>query len=155
MPHDKLAVPEKNHQSVIIRAVSSYPAPHVRRMIRQAASDRQYPFQELRRNPLRFDMRSPTRNWAGADVDRQRSLQSVSSQECCRVFLPRPEANGKVVLDLLDLTYGLWLGRIAPHALNGSIHAFRNRQKFSRGNFLHAVSAERCRTQPSAGSTSS
>jgi hypothetical protein len=53
------------------------------------------------------------------------------------VFLPRPEANGKITLDFLDLAYGLRSGRVAPHALNESIHAFRNRQKFSRT--LHAV----------------
>jgi hypothetical protein len=42
---------------------------------------------------------------------------------------------------------------IVTHGIPG--HAFGNEQKFSRGNFLHAVCAERCRTQPSAGSTSS
>ena len=53
------------------------------------------------------------------------------------MFLPRPEANGKITLDFLDLTYGLCSGRIAPHALNQLAHAFRDRQKFGE-DFFHA-----------------
>jgi hypothetical protein len=140
LPHDQLAMPEKKHQTVFIRAVGSYSATYVRRMIRQAASDRQDTFQKLWRNLLGLDIRSPIHDCgrADADVNRRRPLQSVSSQEGCRVFLTRPKANGKVALNLLDLTYGLGPSRIAPHALNGLVHAFRNKQKLRRGNFLHA-----------------
>jgi hypothetical protein len=59
LPHDKLAVPQKKQQGVIVPAVMHSGATYVRRMIRQAASDRQYPFQKLWRNPQRFDRRSP------------------------------------------------------------------------------------------------
>jgi hypothetical protein len=134
LPHDKLVSPETEHQGIIVRAVTSYSATYVRRMIRQPASDRQYPLQKLRRNPLRFNG-SPLHpcGRAGAEVDRKLPLQSVSAQEGCRVFFPRSEANGKVApFFSLDLTYRLWPGRIAPHALNGLTHAFGNEQKFSR-----------------------
>jgi hypothetical protein len=60
-PHDKLAVPQKKQQGIIVPAVMNSGATYVRRMIRQAASDRQYPFQKLWRNPPRFDRRSPLR----------------------------------------------------------------------------------------------
>jgi len=53
------------------------------------------------------------------------------------VFLPRPEADRKIALDFLDLTYGLCSRRIAPHALNQLAHAFRDQEKFSRA-FPHA-----------------
>ena len=137
LPYHQLAMPEKNHQAVFIRAVRSYTMTSVRRMIRQTSSDRQDKFQKLWRNPLGFDIRSLICNSgrAGADVDRKRPLQGLGSQERCRIFFPRPEANGNVALDLLDRTYGLWPRRIAPHALNDFVHAFRNKQKFSRGNF--------------------
>jgi hypothetical protein len=39
LPHNQLAIPEKKHQTVFIRAVSSYSATYVRWMIWQAASD--------------------------------------------------------------------------------------------------------------------
>jgi hypothetical protein len=50
-PHDKLAVPEKKQQGIIVRTIRNTHATYVRRMIRQAASDRKYPFQKFRRSP--------------------------------------------------------------------------------------------------------
>ena len=131
-PHNKLAVPETEHQDIIVPAVTNSSATYVRRMIRQPTSDWQYLLQKLRGNPPRFNGRSPLHpcGRAGAEVDRKRPLQCVSAQEGCGVFLPRSEANGKVALNLLDRSDGLRSRRIAPHALNGLIHAFGNEQKF-------------------------
>jgi hypothetical protein len=59
-------MPENQHQTVFLPAVSSYSATYVRRMIRQAVSYRQDTFQKSWRNPLGLDIRSPIRNYARA-----------------------------------------------------------------------------------------
>ena len=47
LPDDQLAMPETKHETVFLRAVSSYSATYVRLMMRQAASDRKDTFQKF------------------------------------------------------------------------------------------------------------
>ena len=131
----------------IILTVGSSQATHMRRMIRKPASHRQQSFQKLARDLSRFSTRPIFLNSGrgSADKDRQSPSESVSSQNCCRLFLARPEADRKFAIDLLDHTHGFSTRRITPHALNRLIHTLGNGYKFCRGILLHAICGIRFR----------